>query len=462
MGKHKLKYICTSCERSHATHMGRCSCGEFGTIIENKEVIQSTTRNKHNKVNNYAICAEGVDESKKLKEVEIEENFRIISGINEFDRVMGGGIVRNSISIITAPPGAGKSTLLLHVANTVAKLGHNVVYATGEEADTQVRNRAQRILGEISDNLFIISTHSMENIKTSIEKRNATFAIVDSIQTVALSHIDSSIGGKKQVSECGHLLTSLAKNKQNPRAIILVGQMTKEDELAGPRELEHLIDATIHLEGDSELKKLVAKKNRFGDIGEIGLFRMSEHGLKEETEASSCFITKRDYPVIGSAVCVIKEGTRPIVVEMESSVSKSFTPFPVRNCENFKRDTLSMLTAVISKKAFIRLDDQDVLVKPTGDIRITESSANLATIMSIISSARNKELPLGVAFIGEVGLTGEIKRVGSIESRIKEVDRLGFKEVIIPNQSLQLNMDKLSIRIRKVQNIVECMKLFEM
>lgn len=461
--KSSPKYICTNCGVAHTVSMGRChNCGKWGTIEENKEVVEamSVARTVSNKTS--MTCMPGKNVSKKLNEVTTSENFRIKTGIDEFDRVMGGGVVRNSVTIITAPPGAGKSTLLIDVANTVAELGHSVIYATGEEDETQVKNRADRVLESVSDNLKIVATNRLEDIKTSIEEEDATFIIIDSIQAVTLSHIDAAMGSIKQTNECAHVITKMAKNKEKPRAVIMIGQKTKDDTLAGSRQLEHLVDAVIHLEGENDLKMLRGVKNRFGDTDEVGMFEMTSEGMNEAKDMSKRLVTERETPVAGSALTVVREGKRPIIVEIESLVSKCHTPYPSRNCENFRRDTLNMLVSVISKKALIRMDDQDVLVKPTGDIRITESSANLATLMAMVSSARDKILPLGTVFVGEVGLTGEVKKVSYLEARIKEVDRLGFKEIIIPNQPLKLDEKELNIKVTRVKDINECIKKFAM
>ena len=461
--KSSPKYICTKCEARHTVLMGRCDkCGSWGTIEENKEVAEAAAIAKTVANKSTVACMPGTNRAKNLGEVKASENFRIKTEIHEFDRVMGGGVVRNSVTIITAPPGAGKSTLLIFVANTVAELGYTVLYATGEEDETQVKDRADRVLGNISDNLKIVASNSMEDIKTSIEEEDAKFIIIDSIQAVGLSHVDSAIGSIKQTNECAHLITRMAKNKDNPRAVIIVGQKTKNDEMAGSRQLEHLVDTVIHLEGENDLKMLRAVKNRFGDIDEVGMFEMTSEGMKEAKDISKRLVTEREKGVPGSTLTVIREGKRPIIVEIESLVSKSHMPYPSRNCENFKRDTLNMLVSVVSKKSLIRMDDQDVLMKPTGDIRISESAANLAALMSLVSSARDKAIPPGTVFIGEVGLTGEVKKVSYLEARIKEVDRLGFKQVVVPNQPLKLDEKELSVKIIKVKDINECRGIFDM
>lgn len=462
--KSSPKYACTECGTKFVVQMGKCNvCGKWGTIEEDKEVVEAISVSKAVSNKSTITCLPGTNRAKKLGEVTAGKNFRIKTGIYEFDRVMGGGIVKNSVSIITATPGAGKSTLTLDISNTIAELGYTVVYATGEEDETQVKDRADRVLGgKISDNLKIVSSNSMEDIKASIEEEDAAFVVIDSIQAVALSHIDSAIGSIKQTNECAHVITKMAKNKEKPRAFIIIGQKTKNDEMAGSRQLEHLVDTVIHLEGENDLKMLRAVKNRFGDIDEVGMFEMTSEGMKEAKDVSKRLVTEREVGVPGSALTVIREGKRPIVVEIESLVSKTHMPYPTRNCENFKRDTLNMLVSVISKKALIRMDDQDVLVKPTGDIRINESASNLAALMSMVSSARDKAIPSGTVFIGEVGLTGEVKKVSYLEARIKEVNRLGFKQVVVPNQPLKLDEKELSIKVIKVKDINECRGLFDM
>ena len=461
--KSSPKYICSNCGIAHTVSMGKChNCGKWGTIEENQEVVEAIAVAKTVSNKSSVACLPGTNISKKLSEVKTTENFRIKTGIGEFDRVVGGGVVRNSVTIITAPPGAGKSTLLIKVSNTVASLGYKVIYATGEEDETQVKDRADRVLESISDNLKIVSTNKLEDIKASIEEEDAKFIVVDSIQAVTLSHVDSAMGSIKQTNECAHLITKMAKDKSRPRAFVIVGQKTKNDEMAGSRQLEHLVDTVIHLDTEGDMKILRAVKNRFGDIDEVGIFEMASDGMHEVKDMSKKLVTERDCPIAGSALSVIREGKRPMVVEIESLVSKSFAPYPSRNCESFRRDTLNMLVSVIAKKALIRMDDQDVLLKPTGDIRINESSSNLAAIMSMISSAKDKPIPSGIVFVGEVGLTGEVKKVSYLEARVKEVDRLGFREIVIPNQPLKLDENELNIKITRVKDINECKKRFEM
>ena len=454
MAKIKTKYVCSNCRNEESKWMGKClNCQKWNTF---EEVVQAPTVSSVTPTaSTLAITIKGNDTSRKLKDVSSSEIPRIVTGISEFDRVMGGGIVEDSVTILSAPPGTGKSTLLTILSNVVAKLGYNVVYATGEESETQVKGRAERILKDIDDKVYIVADTSMENIVEAINNTNAKFIIIDSIQAVGLSHVNGAIGDTKQVMECAQLITKIAKNQN--KAVIIIGQMTKDDELAGSRKLEHLVDTVLIFETQDELRLLRTTKNRFGNIGETGMFEMEDDGLNEVSNPSQYFLTDRDTPVAGCALCVIREGTRPILLEIESSVSKSFTPFPSRLSEGIRKDQLSILITILEQRAHIKLWEENVVVKTTGAMQIKESSVNLAILMSIASSAKNKPIPNGTIFIGEVGLTGEVKKVQSIESRIKEADRMGFNTVYIPNQNLKMDTSTLkNIKVVKVKTISEC------
>lgn len=449
--KKKTLYRCSNCDFESIKWLGKCpTCNSWNTMQEETvEIKNGITYSKPSSNNNI----------KKLNDVISSKEDRIITGINEFDRVMGGGIVKDSITIITARPGAGKSTLLLEISNEVAKKGLRVIYASGEESDTQIKKRADRILNNINENIWIIQENSLDNVLKSVEDINPDLLIVDSIQTFTMEDsLPSRAGSPTQTMECANALLHMAKNEKRPRAVIIVGQMTKNDELAGLRALEHLVDTVLMIEDDNEenLRVLVSSKNRFGGI-ENGFFEMSDRGILSIDNPSEFFMTKRDEDEIvsGSAMTVIKEGTRSIITEIESLVSKSFTPYPTRIGETLGKDKLNTLISILEQRAGINLYDKNVIIKTTGGIKIREQGINLAVIISIVSSVKQKGIRSNIAFIGDVGLTGELKRVPSLESRVKELERMGFKKVYVPKDSSLNEHNFKSIQIIELKTLIE-------
>lgn len=453
--KEKVIYRCSKCGNESLRWMGRCSeCDSWNSF---EEVILDP-KDKTNK-------REGRQMERippvKLATVDVDTSHRIITGIDEFNRVLGGGIVKDSVTILAARPGAGKSTLLLEISNDVANNGYTVLYASGEESETQISNRANRILDEIPKNIWILSDTNMDNVLKSIEEIDPDVIIVDSIQTFSLREFNSRAGSPIQSIECANALVEMAKNKNRPRAVIMVGHMTKANEMAGLRTLEHLVDTVLYLEGESdeELRTLMATKNRFGRTGEIGLFSMEDRGMVPIDNPSEFFISKRDKGDIvpGSALSVIKEGSRLIVLEIESLVSRSFTPYPSRIGECLRKDQLNTLVSILEERGNIGLHDKNVVIKATGGLKLSEQSVNLAIIMSIVSSVYNKGISNDIVFIAEVGLTGELKRVPSIEGRIKELDRMGFRKVYIPKGGLKrkVKFDNIEIiELRTLQEVI--------
>nr|WP_269144357.1 DNA repair protein RadA [Clostridium sp. NSJ-145] len=434
MVKIKTVYICRDCGYETPKWLGKCpDCNNWNTFEE--EVVQAKSTSK-------TVTATRTPKkvAKKLTEVTSSKSDRIVTGINEFDRVMGGGIVKDSITIITARPGAGKSTLLLQVADCIAKKGHKVIYASGEESDSQIKNRADRILEKINDNIWVLQETNLDNVVDSIEEIDPDLIIIDSIQTFTMEgYLPARAGSPTQTMECANELLRVAKNDKRQRAVIIVGQMTKADELAGLRALEHLVDTVLIIEADSdeELRGLVSSKNRFGSTGETGFFQMTEKGMMSIDNPSEFFMTKRDEGelVSGSTLTVIKEGSRAIITEIESLVSKTFTPYPTRIGETLGKDKLNTLISILEQRGGINLYDKNVIIKTTGGMRIREQGINLAVIMSIVSSVKQKGIEGNIAFIADVGLTGELKKVPSLEGRVKELARMGFKRVYVAKDS---------------------------
>lgn len=433
MAKAKQVFVCTSCGQVYSKWQGRCDgCREWNTIEE--QIVDTSKKNNARGAKSSFI-------SKRLVDVTGTASERIITSIGEFNRVMGGGIVKDSLTIITARPGAGKSTLLLQVAQDVASQGLNVLYASGEESESQIKNRAERILDTINPNIWIHSDVSLNNVLAAVEDVDADLIIVDSIQTFIMEEYSSRPGSPVQTMECANALLQIAKNGRKPRAVIVVGQMTKDDEIAGVRALEHLVDAVLVIEGESgeELRGVTATKNRFGSTGEAAFFAMTEKGMEPIENPSEYFMTQRsaNEQVSGSALTVVREGTRPIIVEIESLVSTSFTPYPARISENMKREQLNTLISILEQRGKVQLFDKNVVVKTTGGLKLKEQAVNLAVIMSVVSSERGKGIPSDTLFIADIGLTGELKRVPTLEARLKEADRMGYKRAYVAKKSLQ-------------------------
>ena len=440
--KVKTVYKCANCGYKSPKWAGKCpDCGEWNTLEETEETKSGAKAAKTSVKHPIS----------RLYEVEAGNDQRLLTGIAEFDRVMGGGIVRDSVTIITSPPGGGKSTLSLMAASALAKQGYRVLYASGEESDSQIKSRADRILENIEENIWILADTSMDRVLEAITETDPDFMILDSIQTFSLAEfLPSRAGNPTQTMECASALVAQAKNKKRPRAVLMIGQMNKSDEIAGLRALEHLVDAVLVLEGEGadELRCLVATKNRFGSTGEMGFFTMTETGLASIENPSAYFVTKREKgdAVSGSAIAVLREGSRPVIAEIESLVSPSFTPYPSRISETMKKDTMNTLISILEQRGGIKLYDKNVVVKTTGGLQLKEQTANLAVLMSIASSVYDKPIPAGWAFIADVGLTGELKRVPSMESRVKELDRMGFEKVFIPAGGMrEINLENIQV-----------------
>ncbi len=452
MAKAKQIYVCTSCGQVYSKWQGRCDgCKEWNTIIEQEPEPTRKVGGTRSVKGNIA--------TKRLIDVSGSTSERIVTSISEFNRVMGGGIVKDSMTIITARPGAGKSTLLLQVAQDVADKGLNVLYASGEESEGQIKNRAERILDTVHPNIWIHSDVSMNNVLAGIEGVVADLIIVDSIQTFIMEEYSSRPGSPVQTMECANALLQVAKGGKKPRAVIVVGQMTKDDEIAGVRALEHLVDAVLIIEGESgeELRSIIASKNRFGSTGEAAFFAMTEKGMEPIENPSEYFMTQRDDndKVSGCALTVVREGTRPIIVEVESLVSTSFTPYPSRISENIRREQLNTLISILEQRGKIQLYDKNVVVKTTGGLKLKEQATNLAIIMSVVSSEKSKSIPSSTIFIADIGLTGELKKVPTLEARLREADRMGYKKAYVARKSLQRDLKLKNLQIIEKNTLSE-------
>lgn len=422
-GKERQQYECAECGYLSPKWEGRCSrCGNWNTFVA-VESAPSKRRKNFSRENR----------AERLADVTITASERLEISIGEFNRVIGGGFVKDSVTILTARPGAGKSTLLLELAKDFADGGISSLYLSGEESESQIKARAERIMTEIPKNIWILSTNSLDDGLAAVEELKPEIVFLDSIQTFELEAFEQRQGSPTQTVECVNALVETAKSGDRPIAVMMVGHVTKSDEMAGLRTLEHLVDTVLYLEGeaDEELRVLMSTKNRFGPTGEIGLFRMDETGIKEIVDPSEHFVTKRREPAPGSAVAMVKEGSRLIAVEVESLVSASSTPYPVRIGDSLRKDQLNTLLSILEERAGIPLHDKNVILKTTGGLRLAEQSVNLAIIMSVVSSILRKGIDERTVFIAEVGLTGELKSVSRINQRIRELDRIGYKKVYV-------------------------------
>lgn len=427
MAKVKSVYTCTECGATEPKWQGQCpSCHAWNTLVETvAESIASTNR--------YATKFESLaatGQLQKLSSVQAVEIARIPTGISEFDRVLGGGLVEGGVILIGGDPGIGKSTLLLQ---TLCHLGRNskAIYVSGEESPQQIAMRAQR-LGLDASELDLLAEINLEKILATLQSHTPNIAVIDSIQTVYSEALQSAPGSVAQVRECSAQLTRLAK--QLGITVILVGHVTKEGALAGPRVLEHIVDTVLYFEGDqnSSFRLIRAFKNRFGAVNELGVFAMTEKGLREVANPSALFLSHHESQVAGSCITVTMEGTRPLLIEVQALVDESHAPSPKRLCVGLEQNRLAMLLAVLHRHAGVACFDQDVFINAVGGVKISEPAVDLAVLLSIISSLKNKPLNDKLIVFGEVGLAGEVRPVTGGQVRLKEAAKLGFKQAIVP------------------------------
>ncbi|MEW6004435.1 MAG: DNA repair protein RadA [Stygiobacter sp.] len=449
MSKNKIKYVCSSCGYESLKWLGKCpSCESWNTFSEELVEERKTSLKK-----NY-------DETKinKLDTKFIESEKRILTSIQEFDRVLGGGIMPGSIVLIGGDPGIGKSTLVMQAAS---KINEPVLYVTGEESFNQINLRAKR-LNVNNENISIITETDLDIIISAIEKTKPKVVIVDSIQTTYKSDFDNAPGTITQIRECTVELMQLAKKSHC--AIIIIGHVTKEGMIAGPKVLEHIVDTVLQFEGERSYsyRILRAQKNRFGSTNEIGIFEMHDNGLQEVLNPSEIFLSEREKQTTGSVVTASIEGTRPILLEVQALVTPSSYGNPQRVATGFDYRRLSILLAVLEKRANLRLSVHNVFLNIAGGIRIDEPAVDLAICSSIASNFLDKHTKSDTVVIGEIGLGGEVRSVNHIEKRIQEAAKLGFKKIIIPSNNLKSIKTKNSIEIIPVDNLHSALsRIFE-
>ena len=424
----KTAYVCNDCGAEFSRWQGQCSACKAWNTISEVRLVSAAATTKNDRFNGYA--GETRAKIQTLSEISLQQTPRFTSGFKELDRVLGGGIVPGSAILIGGHPGAGKSTLLLQVMCGLAK-DMTALYVTGEESLQQVAMRANR-LGLPTDKLNMLSETSVEQICNLADQLKPQIIVVDSIQVMHLADIQSSPGSVAQVRECASFLTRYAKTRQV--AIIMVGHVTKDGTLAGPKVLEHAIDCSLLLEGesDSRFRTLRSHKNRFGAVNELGVFGMTEQGLREVKNPSAIFLSRGDEQTAGSSVMVLWEGTRPLLVEIQALVDHSMLANPRRVAVGLEQNRLALLLAVLHRHGGLQMADQDVFVNVVGGVKVGETGADLALLLALISSFRNRPLPADLVVFGEVGLAGEIRPVPSGQERISEAAKHGFKRAIVP------------------------------
>ncbi len=428
MAKEKSNYICTDCGDASPKWLGKCpACGAWNTLIESTAPAPSAVRNRFASLAKTAQVA-------TLGEIEAVDMARTPTGHEELDRVLGGGIVDGGVVLIGGDPGIGKSTLLLQALHSLQVAGKRTLYVTGEESGAQVALRARR-LGLDNSQVQVLAEIGLERILATLDSVRPDIAVIDSIQTVYSDQLTSAPGSVAQVRECAAHLTRAAK--ASGVCIVLVGHVTKEGALAGPRVLEHMVDTVLYFEGDthSSYRLVRAIKNRFGAVNEIGVFAMTERGLKGVSNPSAIFLSQHDAPVPGSCVMVTLEGSRPLLVEIQALVDGG-GPSPRRLSVGLERDRLAMLLAVLHRHAGVACADQDVFVNAVGGVRISEPAADLAVMLAITSSLRGKPLPKGFFAFGEVGLAGEVRPAPRGQERLREAAKLGFSVAVVPKANM--------------------------
>lgn len=455
MSKTKTTFFCQNCGAQSPKWVGKCnSCGEWNTFVE--EVVQKETKN--DRLQLFTGNKKGAaNKSILLQEVGTHEYPRIAVPGKELTRVLGGGIVPGSLVLFGGEPGIGKSTLMLQLALRLKNL--KVLYVSGEESEQQIKMRADRI-GITTESCFILQETNTQNIFQQINEIQPQLLIIDSIQTLHTSYIDSSPGSVSQVRECAAELLRFAKETDTP--VFMIGHITKEGSLAGPKVLEHMVDTVLQFEGDRNhiYRLLRATKNRFGSTNEMGIYEMQGEGLREVINPSEILITNRDMPTSGVAIASTLEGNRPMLIETQALVSSAAYGTPQRSSTGFDLRRLSMLLAVLEKRCGFRLGVKDVFINIAGGIRVEDPGIDLALVCAVLSSNEDLPIPQNICFAAEIGLTGEIRPVNKIDQRISEAEKLGFEKIIISSFNMKgINQKNHKIQILPATKIEEVFSL---
>ncbi|MBF7121074.1 DNA repair protein RadA [Pediococcus pentosaceus] len=431
MAKVKTQFLCSECGYVSPKFLGRCpNCGRWSTLVEERISEPKNERKSR-------VSFEGKSSKPQLiSEVKMHEEPRVKTGMEELNRVLGGGVVDGSLVLIGGDPGIGKSTLLLQLSGQLAATDRDVLYVSGEESASQIKMRAERLQVN-SERFYLYPEKDMSNICAVIEELHPQYVIIDSVQTMQEPDIDSAVGSVSQIREITAELMQIAKT--NNITIFIVGHVTKGGAIAGPKILEHMVDTVLYFEGDLHhtYRILRAVKNRFGSTNELGIFEMREEGLREVANPSEIFLEERLQDANGSAIVVSMEGTRPILVEIQALITPTIFGNAQRTASGLDRNRVSLIMAVLEKRANLTLQNQDAYLKAAGGVKLDEPAIDLAIAMSIVSSFKNQGTRPTDSFVGEIGLTGEIRRVNRIEQRVAEAQKLGFQRILIPKNNLK-------------------------
>ena len=450
----KTNYICNNCGNVTSKWYGKCpECDAWNTIEEHIAAEEPIgKKNKHSDANKYASISE--TRAKKISDISFQKDIRFLTGLGEFDRVLGGGLVEGSVVLISGEPGIGKSTLALQVLMRMGQ--RRTLYASGEESTKQLKLRAERLAGS-ADNLYIMAETSLERILESVTDIQPEIVVIDSIQTIGTEAIDATIGSLSQVKECAARILQYAKETNTP--FLIVGHINKEGSLAGPKVLEHIVDTVLQFEGDQHYvyRILRAQKNRFGSTSEIGIFSMQQDGLREVTNPSELLLSNNRNGLSGIAIAAAVEGVRPLLIEVQALVASAAYGTPQRSSTGFDGRRLNMLLAVLEKRVGFKLLQKDVFVNIAGGLRVNDPAIDLAVLAAVLSS--NMDIPLDehICITGEVGLAGEIRPVNRIDQRIREAEKLGFNAIIVP-YGQKYNTHNLHIQVIEVARVADAFK----
>ncbi len=449
MAKTKINYVCTQCGAIQPKWMGKCpDCGSWNTLVENVEAPFSRFASS-------AVPQTAKSTVQKLEQIDSSEEQRYLTQMEELNRVLGGGIVPGSVVLLSGDPGIGKSTLLLQICQTISS-DAQILYVSGEESLRQIKLRAAR-LGVTTPNLSLSSTTNIEAVIDSIQSLKPDIVMVDSIQTMNLSALNSSSGSVTQVRECTQLLINIAKTMEIP--VFIVGHVNKDGAIAGPKVMEHMVDAVLYFEGERNLsyRILRAIKNRYGSTNEIGVFEMGENGLDEVTNPSKAMLEGRPENVSGTCVACVIEGSRPILAEVQALVSKSGYAVPKRMATGFDYNRLSLILAVLEKRCGYFFGTLDAYINVVGGMKLDEPAADLPIALSLVSNLTDKVIPDDLVAFGEIGLAGEMRAVNRVLVRVKEAQRLGFKRCILPKQCIAAISAEVDIQLIGVSTLSQAL-----
>jgi DNA repair protein RadA/Sms len=451
LAKTRTQFVCKNCGRQSLRYMGRCpACSEFNTYVEEKiEVIRPGNNSKGRIVLPNTVPL-------PLDDIATQNTPRMGVPLGEFNRVLGGGIVPGSITLIGGEPGIGKSTLIIQVSCLMAQTAGRVLYVSGEESTTQIKMRAER-LGLTAPNLFLVTETNLDDIFRHVKDIQPALLIVDSIQTVYIEQSESSPGSVSQIRECAARLQMLAKTSGT--SVFLIGHVTKEGNIAGPRVLEHVVDTVLYLEGDpfQAYRLLRGVKNRFGATNEVGVFEMTGGGMAEVCNPSEAFLAERIANAPGTAVAITMEGTRPLLVEIQALTSPTSFNNPRRTPNGLDYNRMLLLSAVLTKRLALKLQDHDIFVNVVGGLKVDEPASDLAAAVAMASSYYNTPVPADMAFVGEIGLSGELRTASQLSVRLNEAAKLGFKRVVLPKMRRPPDDIPRGLKIIEVRNVGEAL-----